>query len=274
MKEDRLRALRAFRFAGRFGFEIDPETWRAIVESAPFLPRLSRERVHQEIEKTMNQVRRPSRTLLLWHRSGAFASLIPELANASEAAFTAADCIAMPDATERPELAQARARSRLATLFLELSPADTRRTMEGLRASNKEVDWVTRQLESWHALGGQIHEALVTGGVTDAALRRWAATIGRTWFADFLRVASARWSAEGKPVRVISAYRRGTEIAFRDPLSIGDLAIDGNDLMELGLHAGPAIGGTLRRLLEIVIEDPSKNQRDTLLALAGTGGAT
>jgi tRNA nucleotidyltransferase (CCA-adding enzyme) len=274
MKEDRLRALRAFRFAGRFGFEIDPATWSAIVESAPFLPRLSRERVHQEIEKTMDQVRRPSRTLLLWHRSGAFASLIPELANASEAAFTAADCIGMPDATQRPELAQSRARNRLTTLFLELSPADARRTLEGLRTSNKVVDWVTRQLESWHALGDQMREAMATDRVTDAALRRWAATIGRTYFADFLRVASARWSAEKKQVRVASAYRRGTRIAFHDPVSIGDLAIDGNDLMELGLHAGPAIGETLRRLLEIVIEDPSKNQRDTLLALAGTGGAT
>ena len=35
MKEDRLRALRAMRFAGRFGFRIEPETWTAISASAP-----------------------------------------------------------------------------------------------------------------------------------------------------------------------------------------------------------------------------------------------
>ena len=274
MKEDRLRALRAFRFAGRFEFEIDPPTWQAIVESAPFLPRLSRERVHQEIAKTMEQVRRPSRTLLLWRRSGAFASLIPELANVSDASLTAADCIGMPDATQRPELAQARARNRLTTLFLELSPPDTRRTLEGLRTSNKEVDWVTRQVESWQALGDQMRQALAANSLTDTTLRRWAATTGRTYFADCLRVASARWAAEGNPLDVTAAYRRGTRIAFHDPLSVGDLAIDGNDLMEHGFHAGPAIGETLRRLLDVVIEDPSKNQRDTLLALAGTGGST
>jgi hypothetical protein len=79
MVEDRLRALRAFRFAGRFEFDIDPATWSAILESAPHLPRLSRERVRQEVEKTMDQVRWPSRSLLLWKRSGAFASLIPHL---------------------------------------------------------------------------------------------------------------------------------------------------------------------------------------------------
>ena len=272
MKEDRLRALRAFRFAGRFGFEIDPATWSAIVESAPFLPRLSRERVHQEIEKTMNQVRRPSRSFLLWQRSGAFASLIPELAKVSDASFTAADCIGMPDATQRPELALARARNRLTTLFLELSPRDARRTLEGLRASNKEIDWVSHQVETWHALGDRMHEAMAAHHASDAMLRRWAATAGRTYFADFMRVAAARWSAGEKAVSVVGPYRRGTHIAFNDPLSIGDLAIDGGDLMELGIPAGPAIGATLRRLLDVVIEDPSRNQRDTLLSLARADG--
>ena len=49
MREDRLRALRAIRFAARFGFDIEPATWRAIVDSAPHLRRLSAERVHEEL---------------------------------------------------------------------------------------------------------------------------------------------------------------------------------------------------------------------------------
>ncbi|MBA3657798.1 MAG: CCA tRNA nucleotidyltransferase, partial [Gemmatimonadaceae bacterium] len=53
MREDRLRALRGIRFASRFNFRIDPETWDAIVESAPEMGKLSAERVKQEIEKTM-----------------------------------------------------------------------------------------------------------------------------------------------------------------------------------------------------------------------------
>jgi tRNA nucleotidyltransferase/poly(A) polymerase len=63
MREDRLRALRAIRFAARFGFDIDLDTWRAIVTSAPHLSRLSPERVKQELEKTMEQVDHPSRAL-------------------------------------------------------------------------------------------------------------------------------------------------------------------------------------------------------------------
>jgi hypothetical protein len=126
----------------------------------------------------------------------------------------------------------------------------------------------------WHSSGAEIHDALAAGRLTDGSLRRWAATVGRTYFADFMRVAAARWSGEQRSVDATSAYRRGTRIAFRDPLSIGDLAIDGSDLMELGIPAGPAIGATLRRLLDVVIDDPSKNQRDTLLKLAGSGGAS
>ena len=86
-----------------------------------------------------------------------------------------------------------------------------------------------------------------------------------------MRIANARWSAEQGTVPVpgvAAAYRRGTTIAYRDPLSTADLAIDGSDLMEIGIPAGPAIGTVLRRLLELVIEDPSRNTREFLLAEA------
>jgi tRNA nucleotidyltransferase/poly(A) polymerase len=276
MVEDRLRALRAFRFAGRFGFEIDAATWRAIVESAPFLPRLSRERIRQEIEKTMDQVRRPSRSFALWREAGAFKSLIPPLAAVPDVTFYAADYIGTPDLTTRPELAHNRGRNRLATLFLDLSAVDARRTLENLRASNRETDWVSHQVEAWHALGKSIRDAIARVDVPDAALRRAAATIGRTYFADFMRVAAARWCAEDLSdwlPGITAAYRRGTRIAWRDPLSVGDLAVDGGDLLELGIPAGPAIGATLRRLLELVIDDPSKNQREILLGIARDGAA-
>ena len=268
MVEDRLRALRAFRFAGRFDFTIDPATWTAIVESAPHLPRLSRERVRQEIEKTMLQVRRPSSALMLWKASGAFASLVPALARVPDVALKSPDFIGTPDLTGRPELAQARSRNRLATLFLDLPAAETRATLESLRASNKETDWVTRQVENWHSIGSEFRAAVSSGDVSEVLLRRVASKTGRTWFSDFVRIANARWSAESdsRAVQgVARAYRRGTSIAFRDPLSIGDLAIDGSDLMELGVPAGPLVGTTLRRLLELVLERPDLNTRDVLL---------
>ena len=268
MVEDRLRALRAFRFAGRFGFEIDPATWEAVVNSAPHLARLSRERVRQELEKTMKQVRYPSRSLRLWQRSGAFASLVPELKNAGPASLAAADHIGLPDATARPELAQSRARNRLTTLVLELPAESARRTMEGLRASNRDSEIMTHHVRQWHALGVAMRQA--DASTDDATLRRWASAIGRTQFTDFMRVATARWLAEGAAFSagMVRMYRRGTQIAFHDPLAVADLAVDGGDLMELGIPAGPEVGQTLRRLLDAVVEDPSRNRRDLLLEMA------
>ena len=266
--EDRLRALRAFRFAGRFGFDIDPATWEAVVNSAPHLARLSRERVRQELEKTMKQVRYPSRSLRLWQMSGAFASLVPELKNAGPASLAAADHIGLPDATARPELAQSRARNRLTTLFLELPAESARRTMEGLRASNRDSEIMTHHVRQWHALGVAMRQA--DASTDDATLRRWASAIGRTQFTDFMRVATARWLAEGAAFSagMVRMYRRGTQIAFHDPLAVADLAVDGGDLMELGIPAGPEVGQTLRRLLDAVVEDPSRNRRDLLLEMA------
>src|SRR2546423_13294664 len=80
MREDRLRALRAIRFASGFAFDNQRYTWHALVESAPDLGNLSAERVKQEIEKTMEQVKFPSKAFAMWRDTGAFQTLIPALA--------------------------------------------------------------------------------------------------------------------------------------------------------------------------------------------------
>ena len=282
MTEDRLRALRAFRFAGRFGFEIEAGTWAAILDSAPYLPRLSRERVRQEIEKTLDQVRCPSRSLTLWRQSAAFGSLIPELDAVPEGSLRAPDHVGMPDDTRRPELALARRRNRLAALLLDLGAAATRRTLEGLRASNRETDWVTHLVDCWHRVGPAMGPALAgTGVAPDMDLRRWASLTGRTAFRDFMRVAAARWAAERTDgvatpgeAALHAAYRRGIRIAYRDPIAVGDLAVDGSDLMEIGIRPGPGLGALLRRLLDVVLDDPAKNRRETLLDIAREPGDT
>jgi poly(A) polymerase len=51
--EDQLRLLRAVRFAARFGFEIEPETRQAIVRLAPRLPRISPERIADELRRML-----------------------------------------------------------------------------------------------------------------------------------------------------------------------------------------------------------------------------
>ena len=51
-------------------------------------------------------------------------------------------------------------------------------------------------------------------------------------------------------------------------MEIGDLAVDGGDLMQAGIAAGPRVGAVLRALLEWVLDDPARNTHDRLLARA------
>ena len=52
------------------------------------------------------------------------------------------------------------------------------------------------------------------------------------------------------------------------PHRLRDLAVDGNDLIELGFKPGPQLGRILHELLDAVVEDPALNIRDQLLARA------
>jgi tRNA nucleotidyltransferase (CCA-adding enzyme) len=56
-------------------------------------------------------------------------------------------------------------------------------------------------------------------------------------------------------------------LATHPPIDVGDLAIDGGDLKALGLPPGPRFGEILRELLDCVIDDPTLNDRTTLLAM-------
>ena len=285
MVEDRLRALRALRFAGRFGFRIEPETWSAIVESAPFLPRLSRERVKQELEKTMEQVALPSAALRLWRSAGALRVLVPQLDQQPDWVLQGADFVAPPGATGHPARQRRRTLLRLATLFVGIGRDDAVRALRDLRFSNRDMEWMAALAVQATSIRPSVRAALDgTARPEDARLRRWAADGGRTRLADTLRVALATLSAEdgvpehgaardsGAAVRaaaVHALYGRALRIAYRDPVEIADLAVDGEDLMREGVaRPGPTLGTLLRRLRDAVVDEPSRNRRETLLALA------
>ncbi len=282
MREDRLRALRAIRFASRFGFDIERDTWDAIVESAPELSRLSAERVKQEIEKTMDQVKFPSKAFAMWRDTGAFGTLIPSLARVTDRQLLPLDHLRRPLVPGRP----ARRPTRIAALFASMSPATVRKTLKDLRFSNSETEWIAILVERWQQLGPSMTSALLRAEEVYAGdpfadqyppssvLRTWAASAGRTRLAPLLRLADAFWWAArqaGDPApykqTVASMYKRAIGIAYRDPIALSDLAIDGTDLEKIGVR-GPAVGATLRKLLDQVINDPRKNTHDQLVILA------
>ena len=282
MREDRLRALRAIRFASRFGFEIDQGTWAAIVDSSAHLSRLSAERVKQEIEKTMDQVSFPSKAFAKWRDSGALTTLIPSLAHVTDRQLRPLDHLRRPGPPGRP----GRRILRIATLFAVAPGVTVRKTLKDLRFSNSETEWIAILIERWQQLGPSMTRALLDveeryavdpwGDRTppSGVLRSWAYAAGKTRLAPLLRMADAFWWAAreaGEPApykqTVAATYRRAVKIAYKDAIELSDLAIDGTDLAKLGI-TGPQVGVILRKLLEAVINEPGQNRRDHLLELA------
>jgi tRNA nucleotidyltransferase (CCA-adding enzyme) len=218
----------------------------------------------------MEQVPLPSRAFAMWSKSGAFDTLIPSLATVTERHLAALDHLRRPILAGRPH----RKSTRIAALFAA-APADiVRPTLKALRFSNAETEWIGSLIDRWTRMEAQMTDTLnAYREPSDAVLRRWAADAGRTRLAPLLRLADAFWwvSREaGEPApskaRISSVYRRALRIAYHDPIEIADLAVDGNDLRELGV-TGPAAGATLRKLLDVVINEPGKNSRDELLAI-------
>jgi hypothetical protein len=96
----------------------------------------------------------------------------------------------------------------------------------------------------------------------EVVVRRWLAAVGAA-AGDLEMLWQLRhgrpcpWAEIAERIR-----RRG------DPLARADLAITGLDLIEAGVPAGPGLGRVLERLLALVVDDPSLNTREALLARA------
>jgi poly(A) polymerase len=76
--EDKLRMLRAVRFAARFGYEIDPATFSAIRKLASQIPVVSRERVRDELTRMLTEGHGRQAFLLL-DESGLLEQVLPEI---------------------------------------------------------------------------------------------------------------------------------------------------------------------------------------------------
>lgn len=77
-EEDHLRLLRAVRFAARFGFTIEPQTFAAIVELAPKIRVISAERIRDELTRILTEGG-PGRGLRLLDSTGLLPHLLPEV---------------------------------------------------------------------------------------------------------------------------------------------------------------------------------------------------
>jgi tRNA nucleotidyltransferase (CCA-adding enzyme) len=82
-----------------------------------------------------------------------------------------------------------------------------------------------------------------------------------------LKIADRKSSANPNNIDTILELKDSIKeiINKKEPLSVNDLTINGNDLIELGIKPGKKIGKILNELNELVLEYPEFNTRRYLL---------
>jgi len=282
--EDVLRLVRAVRFASRFEMRLDPPTEVAIRRHASATAGLSGERVREELMRILAGAAPPSRAFELMERLGLLEVLVPELAalrgipqakrlagDALDHSLRTADALPADDAVLRlagllHDLGKA------TTLadghFLHHEKAGERLAAEvllRLRAPRAEISRITRLVRH--------HMFAYSADWSDAAVRRFVRRVGPDLLDDLFALRAADDVASGVRQRrrggSSELHRRAAAVVAGDPLEARHLALSGDDLVaELGIGPGPIIGAVLAELLEAVIDDPTLNSRDRLLALA------
>ncbi len=286
--EDGLRPLRAIRFAARLGFSIHAQTVQAINPALDTIRKVSVERIRDELNKLLAS-KEPSTGFLLMEKTGLLREFLPELAvcrgveQKGNHQFDVLDHLLLTcDACPPDNLPV-----RLAGLFHDIGkPACKKMDSDGTwtfyrhdsvsseitRAILTRFKYPNRLTEQVCHLVGQ-HMFHYENNWSDAAVRRFLIRVKTENLDDLflLRMADARATAglQIPPDHLLPFRQRiDSVLENKNALTLKDLAVNGRDLMEIGISPGPRIGQVLGELFECVTEDPALNVRKRLLEIA------
>ena len=266
--EDGLRVLRAVRLAARFGFVVDPATWRAIPSAFDVLRQVSRERVRDELHKILQQSER-------------------HVFHGLDLLFFDPHCdilgVILPDLAPHACAIDAKL-GRWISVVAETPPAHRWTALlwplrEHLRARRMDRRATGRYLYETLRLSSSQCEGLSWALTTDvprlaagpAAVRRFLADHPndqegiRTWL-----LVGQKYEQDTDAKTFAHLAQRVEEVQVRPfPLRPSALAVSGATLIsEIGVEPGPLVGELQRALHDWVLEDPARNESPLLLAEA------
>lgn len=299
--EDGLRPVRALRFAAQLNFTIEDKTFAAISnpDVQNKITSISIERFRDEFCKMM-KAEKPSIGLKFMEQTGVLNIFIPELTacrnciQRDDRGYHIFDVMdhnlyACDGASKNNYLI------RIAALFHDIGKPEsktihiengitifnfynherysekiTRTIMTRLKFSNNEIDKVCHLI-----LNHMFH---YESNWSDAAVRRFIVKVGSENINDLIDLRLAdMYGKYNEPVRIHDSAACELLIELQDrikkieenknALSLKDLAINGKDLIQMGIPAGKQLGIILNELFEAVLEDPKLNTKEKLLEI-------
>lgn len=306
-EEDALRILRAVRFSAQLGFQIEEETIQAVRKKVQNLENISAERIRTELNKLLlsphpeklieacevgitNIVLPEFDALMKTGRecSGSKDSLggcavkaaalagVPykegdtPFNSLSQKEFTKQEMLILKWSMllreiDKPKYILETVPEKASTYQAKTSAATGKEILKRLKFDNDTIETVYR-LILWNTYSFNL---------TPAKMRRAVYNIGADIMELLLEVQRVGLVAKN-PNNLETEYKKleQTYELFMDIqrnnqcMNLKMLKINGKDLISIGFKPGIILGETLEQLLFQVIEDPSLNERETLLLLA------
>jgi tRNA nucleotidyltransferase (CCA-adding enzyme) len=294
-QEDALRMIRAIRFSTELNFSLSAETIESINKNSHLIKNISMERIRDEFSKIIMS-QNPIIGISLLNKLKLLQYIIPELEEGIgceqkgshiydvwEHTLQALDHSAKKDWSLE---------IRLSALFHDIGKPRTRRLAPQGQGKDPKKQYtfyghevvgarITKQIMERLKYPRDISEKVLsftrnhmffsdTEKITLSAVRRIVAHVGKDNIWDLMKVRECDRVGMKKaeaPYR-LRKYHAMIEEVLHDPISVGQLAIDGKIMMEeLSLKPGPRMGWILNALLEEVLDDPGKNTKEHLLEL-------
>ena len=285
--EDALRLLRMCRFCSKLNFIPEKTTFFAAKELSSTISNVSIERICDELFKILMS-KKPSVGIIMMEDTGLLEVVLPEV---SVCRKTKQDKIGSKDVLghilnclDASAQAGCSLEVRLAALLHDIAKPSCETLSEDGHVSfyghdiksAQMAEAVCKRLKCSTAVTEKV-KILIEGHMirysenwTDGAVKRF---INRVGIDNINELFELQWcdqiASEGKSKKALyEPFIKRIEKALNEPLSLKDLAVSGEDLMEIGIPKGPQLGKILNYLLEKVIDDPSLNDKNTLLKLA------
>lgn len=284
--EDALRMMRAIRIVAELGFTVEEKTLEAIKKNATLINKIAKERVKEEFFKLLSSPYLYEGMLLL-RNSGLMQEILPELEKCFGVEQKSPGRHHIYDVGEHLLISLKNCKSndpltRFATLIHDIGKPQTYKKLdsgtitfynhemvstkiaenlaERLKFSNKEKEKLIT-LVRWH-------QFTVDERQTDSAIRRFIKNVGLENIPDMLalRVGDRLGGGARETSWRLEEFKKRLLEVQKQPFSIKDLKIDGNDVMKtLNIKPGPKVGKILEKLFEKVVAKEIPNEKGPLL---------